>query len=104
MGPSIAKIICMSKSIRFVVRKLALLGFLSALYCGPLPNLFGQGGVMNVGQPTDAKGANSKSELAQETTTTETPKTLRIVIALLLGAAVVAVVCVPTRKGGGDER
>ncbi len=104
MGSSLAKISGMSKSIRFVVRKLAQMGFLSALLCGPVPTLFGQGGVMHVGQPTDAKAAGSKSELVSESTTTETPKTLRIVIALLLGAAVVAVVCVPTRKGGGDER
>ncbi len=94
----------MSKSIRFVVRKLAPLGFLLTLFCFPEPTLLGQGGVMHVAQPADAKAAGSKSELAPETTTTETPKTLRIVIALLLGAAVVAVVCVPSRKGGGDER
>lgn len=59
--------------------------------------------VMHVPTSTDSKAA-PKSELAPEPTGSETPSTLRIVLALALGAAVVAVVCVPSRKGGGDER
>lgn len=59
--------------------------------------------IMHVPSPSDNKAA-PKSELAAEPSGSETPQTLRVVIALALGAAVVAVVCMPSRKGGGDER
>jgi hypothetical protein len=107
----------MSNPIRFVAAKLAFSetlrsgvvffrrAFWSVLLLWAMfaPPKVGAQNVMHVPTPTDNKPA-IKSELAPEPVGSETPPTLRIVIALALGAAVVAVVCIPSRKGGGDER
>ena len=117
LGASLGKIPHMSNPIRSVAVKLALsetirggAGFFrrafgSCLFLWAIsanPHVGAQS-VMHVPTPSDNKAA-PKSELAPEPSSSGTPPTLRIVLALALGAAVVAVVCMPSRKGGGYER
>jgi|GEM_PF-4359079 hypothetical protein len=77
-----------------------------ALAIGLAGSVPSQSPIMKNSTPSpDGKAGASKSELnVEDAEPASTPPTLRIVFALLLIAGTVAVVVVPSRKGGGDSR